>query len=78
MGHEAIAIATQASEPHPLELLIRKRGHLKGWVAAQLGMDPSALSRVLSGRRELQLREALKAAELFGVDVRELVPGGQR
>lgn len=62
----------------PLARLIEERGLRKGWVAARLGMDASAMSRLLAGRRELRLEEAIKAAELFGVDVRELVPGGKR
>ncbi len=62
--------------PHVrLNDLIEARGLKKQWVADRLGMTPSHLSRLLRGERVITETVALKAAELFGVDVRELVPG---
>lgn len=65
--------------PHVrLNDLIEARGLKKQWVADRLGMTPSHLSRLLRGERVITETVALKAAELFGVDVRELVPGARR
>lgn len=61
----------------PLARLIQERGLRKGFVAAKLGMNPSRLSRVLAGA-EMKASELADAVELFGVDMRELVPGGKR
>lgn len=76
--NSSITVPAHVEPEHPIGALIREHGKVKSWVAARLGMSPSALSNLLAGRRELRLEEAIKAAELFGVDVRELVPGGKR
>ncbi|MBI5289922.1 MAG: helix-turn-helix transcriptional regulator [Chloroflexi bacterium] len=54
--------------------LIREQGRLKGWVAEQLGIGPERLSRLISGERELTLREAARLAEIFGVAIETFVP----
>lgn len=54
--------------------LIREQGRLKGWVAEQLGIGPERLSRLISGERELTLREAARLAEIFGVEITVFVP----
>lgn len=66
-----------AEEVTPLGRLIEEKGLKKGWVAQRLGMTPSRMSRVLAGA-EMWASELAEAVELFGVDVRELVPGGRR
>ncbi|MBK7086901.1 MAG: helix-turn-helix transcriptional regulator [Flavobacteriales bacterium] len=58
----------------PLARLIRQRGLKKGFVAEYMGIWPSRLSLILKGSSYMTLAEGLKAAELFGVEVRELLP----
>jgi len=58
----------------PLARLIRQRGLKKGFVAEYMGIWPSRLSQILKGSSYMTLAEGLKAAELFGVEVRELLP----
>lgn len=52
-----------------LARLIREQGRLKGWVADQMGVSVYRLSRLLTGEREMTLKEAAKAAEVFEVPV---------
>ena len=58
----------------PLGRLIRQRGLKKGFVDEYVGIWPSRLSQILKGSSYMTLAEGLKAAELFGVEVRELLP----
>lgn len=41
-------------------------------LAFEMGLDPSALSRAISGERELLLKEAGQLAKAFGVKVDEI------
>lgn len=50
-----------------LEALIDARGLRKGWVAAQMGVSPSLLSRWMSGERTIGPERAARLAELLGV-----------
>ena len=59
---------------HPIARLIDEKMMSAGRVRLALGMRPGTFYRVLRGERELTLAEGLKAAELFGVEVRELLP----
>ena len=59
---------------HPIAKLINEKLMSAGKVRKQLGMTQATFYRVLRGERELTLAEGLKAAELFGVEVRELLP----
>lgn len=38
-------------------------------LAARIGLDPASTSRVLSGKRRMQLDEAITIANLLGVDI---------
>jgi len=67
------AIETREEET-ALARLIREQGRMKGWVAQQLGCDPSRLSRLIAGRRSMTLSEAARAAALFGVPIETFVP----
>lgn len=68
MGMQATEMET------PLARFIREQGRLKQWVAEQIGCGPQRLSRLISGERSLTLKEAALAAQIFGVDIEELVP----
>ena len=65
---------TATGVQHPIAKLINEKLMSAGKVRKQLGMRPGTFYRVLRGERELTLAEGLKAAELFGVEVRELLP----
>lgn len=75
MGANANAVDTNANET-PLARYIREQGRLKGWLAAQIGVDRSRLSRLISGETTFRLDEAARAARALGVDIDELLPGG--
>lgn len=62
----------------PLARLVREQGRLKGWVADQLGISRSRLSRLLTGERQLTLEEAAAAARAFGVPIETLLKDGER
>lgn len=60
----------------PLAGFVRDRGLKKGWLAEKLGIPASSLTRLLQGKRDLSLDEAVVLADLLGVDVRDLSPRG--
>ena len=66
--------ANASTQETALGRLIREQGRVKGWVAEQLGCDPSRLSRLISGARSMTLVEAARAAALFGVPIETFVP----
>lgn len=65
-----------AEHETPLARMVRERGLKKGWVARQMGILPSRLTRLLSGDSAMRLSEAVEAARLLGVPVEDLLPGG--
>lgn len=72
---DGVAVAeTITQNEAPLSRIIRERGLKKAWVAAKLGMRPNRISDLSAGRSMWTLDEAVRAAELFGVDVKELLP----
>ena len=42
-------------------------------LAAAIGINPSGLSRRLTGKREFTLTELIRAAEFLGVDLQDLI-----
>ena len=54
---------------------IEKRGIKKAFVAARLGMSKQSFSDLINGRRRLQVEEAFILADLFSLDVDEVVDG---
>lgn len=52
--------------------IIRRKGFRMGWVADQLGIAPSYLSRLLSGDRCMTQEWAERLAEVLGVPVSEV------
>lgn len=66
--------ANASTQETALGRLIREQGRIKGWVAEQLGCDPSRLSRLIAGTRSMTLVEAARAAALFGVPIETFVP----
>lgn len=65
-------------EETALARVIREQGRLKGWVAEQLGIGAYRLSRLLSGEREMTLREADAAARALSVPIETFLPGGNK
>lgn len=57
-----------------LARLVREQGRFKGWLAGELGISVFRLSRLLSGEREMTLREAARAAEILGVPIETFLP----
>jgi plasmid maintenance system antidote protein VapI len=60
--------------PGAIARLCREQGRTKGWVAAQLGITPSRLSKLIAGAVAMRVDEAAKAALLFGVPIETFVP----
>lgn len=58
----------------PLRAFVDRRGLRYQWVAQQLEISPSHLTRVLDGAREISPGLALRFIDLFGDDVREALP----
>lgn len=52
---------------------IEKRGLKKGFVARRLGITEPRFSDLINGRRRLQVEEALILADLFDIDVDEVI-----
>ena len=52
---------------------IEKRGLKKGFVARKIGVTEARFSDLINGRRRLQVEEALILADLFGLDVDEVI-----
>jgi len=52
---------------------IDKRGLKKGFVARKIGVTEARFSDLINGRRRLQVEEALILADLFGLDVDEVI-----
>lgn len=52
---------------------IEKRGMKKGFVARKIGVTEARFSDLINGRRRLQVEEALILADLFGLDVDEVI-----
>lgn len=77
MSNIGVAVSeTIAERETPVSRIIRERGLKKAWVAEQLGVRANRISDLCIGRSMWSLDEAVKAAELFGVSVEELLPGG--
>lgn len=68
MHTNAVAMDTKEVET-ALERLRREQGRLKGWLAREMGIDRWRLSKLLSGEREMTLREAQRAAAALGVGI---------
>lgn len=65
-----------ATEPsRRLRALIDERGLRYTFVAAQVGITPSHLTRLMDGERPLRHPVALAMAELLGVPVEQLLGG---
>ena len=52
---------------------IEKRGLKKGFVAKRIGITEPRFSDLINGRRRLQVEEALILADLFGLDVDDVI-----
>lgn len=52
---------------------IEKRGMKKGFVAKRIGVTEPRFSDLINGRRRLQVEEALILADLFGLDVDDVI-----
>lgn len=61
----------------PVARLIREQGRLIGWVAKTAGMTRDRLDTVRGGGVPT-LTEALRLAEIFGVEIGELLPAAER
>lgn len=73
-ANNTVIAKTIPRDETPVAKLIRERGLKKSWVAARLGMRTNRVSDLCSGKGRWLLDEAQRAADLFGVDVRELQP----
>lgn len=51
-----------------IKRLLRETRHTQKELAAHLGVDPAAITRLLRGERRLRLDEAPKVAEFFGLE----------
>lgn len=67
---------TLDEELTPLQKELRRQGRKQKWLAEQLGIDPSYLSRLLRGwvPRDTLKRYAPRIAELLGVPMEQLFP----
>lgn len=75
MSNHGVGVAeTITQNEAPLARIIRERGLKKSWVAGKLAMRANRISDLCAGRSMWTLEEAVRAAELFGVEVRELLP----
>lgn len=52
---------------------IDKRGLKKGFVARKIGVTEARFSDLINGRRRLQVEEALILADLFDLDVDQVI-----
>src|SRR3954470_7971854 len=71
--HNAMAYLTQAEVGARVARLRDERGVSQRRLAAELELDPSALSRVESGERGLAVGELVAIAEFLGVPIDELL-----
>jgi len=58
-----------------VRVIIRRKGFRMGWVADQLGIAPSYLSRLLSGDRRMTVEWAQRLADVLGVPLSEVTGG---
>lgn len=52
---------------------IKKRGLKQNFVASRIGIDPNRFSDLVNGRRQLRVEEALILADMFDLDVEEVI-----
>lgn len=72
MTDNETAMATTG--PWAIGRLCHEQGRQKRWVAAQMGISPWRLSRLIAGDITLRLHEAARLAEIFGVPIETFVP----
>lgn len=58
----------------PVARLIREQGRQKQWVARQIGVSPSEMTKILRGDRVLTLPQAQRLAQALGVTIEDLAP----
>ena len=58
----------------PVARLVREQGRQKQWVARQIGVSPSEMTRILRGDRVLTLPQAQRLAQALGVTIEDLAP----
>ena len=59
-----------------IKRLLRETGHTQRDLAAHLGVDPAAITRLLAGQRRLRLDEAPKVEAFFGIGPARPTPAG--
>lgn len=58
----------------PVARLVREQGRQKQWVARQIGVSPSEMTKILRGDRVLTLPQAQRLAQALGVAIEDLAP----
>jgi plasmid maintenance system antidote protein VapI len=56
---------------------IKKRGLKQNFVASRIGIDQNRFSDMVNGRRQIRVEEALILADMFGLDVDEVIQTDQ-
>lgn len=72
-NHNNVSYLTQEQVGRRIAVLRAERGVSQRRLAAAMGLDPSALSRIESGERGLAVDELVAAAEFLAVDTDALL-----
>jgi plasmid maintenance system antidote protein VapI len=70
---ESTAIA-QEPPGRAIDRLAREQGRTKWWIANQLSISQSHLSRLISGAKPITTEVAHRLADIFGVDASLFLP----
>lgn len=75
MAIAPIVVAMDVTDTEqPVARLIREQGRQKQWVARQIGVSPSEMTKILRGDRVLTLPQAQRLAQALGVTIEDFAP----